>query len=261
MSSVSVVLPLLTARPDVREVALAWTKALRATSEPWEILLIDDADAVAPAAAWLKEAAGLRLIKHAAPCGLGAALQTGIDLAVHDWLLLTVLNRQFNPSDALKLCKRSNADVVAAYRVRPVPAWMRGLDECKRLLSRLLLGDAPERRDTWLGASGFGRRFMARRIFGVAVRDPECGLVLARRDIFKQLRLQSRGDFAWTEILAKANHLGKMIAECPVSEREPPPPRTPCARDAHNVFHHPDFGPPLNSRTCANACAPMCSQE
>jgi hypothetical protein len=138
-------------------------------------------------------------------------------------------------------------DLIVGYRAgRRPPWWCRAFDFVVSVLSRVLIGMAPEPRTCWLGSEGRGRRWVARWIFGVRVADPECPFRVARREVFQRLPIQSGGSFVHVEILAKANHLSCLLAEQPVAWTPPAQASNdaiPFGQDARLVFRSPDFGP------------------
>jgi hypothetical protein len=120
-----------------------------------------------------------------------------------------------------------------------------------RLLVRVFIGVSLPAAPCWLGASGWLRRRVARWCFGVRLHDPECAFRLFRRSIFQRIPIQTDGEFAQVEILAKANFLGKLMDQVRVEHR-PRPDGRPLApdglrdrplRDARRVLHAADFGP------------------
>jgi hypothetical protein len=94
-------------------------------------------------------------------------------------------------------------------------------------------------------------RWLVRVLFAVRLTDPSCLFLLARREIFPRIPIQSDGPFAHVEVLAKANFLGLVMNEAPVTYRpwtsapwdgaagKPPGVR----RDFRRVFSRPRFGP------------------
>ena len=184
----------------------------------------------------------LRVIQHTQPLGIGQALQTSIWSAETPLLMFVPADDSFGPKQSQEfLAAIEKADVVVgcrrAERLSPiVPLW----DFARGLASRIFLGAPPEPRVAWQGWIGWRRRFVARRVFGVNLTDPESRVVLARRSIFERIPVQSSGSFAWIELLAKANHLGCWFDEVAIDGRPRRPERF--ARDAFEVFRKPDFG-------------------
>ncbi len=231
---VTVVLP-AASRDDV----VAWAPFLKKCPAGSQILAVVDAPITdAPPT--------VRVVQHTQPLGIGACLQTAI------WLLETPLalfvgGSVYRPEHVGPMFDEiDKVDLVAACRdvgapPPPVMIW----DVTRMALSLVFLGYAPEPRVGWPGWGDWPRRWAARRLFGVPLHDPCGGLILARRDLFARIPIQSRGSFAWVEIAAKANHLGKMMCEVKVpSERAP---RDPFVGDAWRLFRRPDFGPAFAS--------------
>src|SRR5206468_4190244 len=88
-------------------------------------------------------------------------------------------------------------------------------------------------------------------LFAVRLRDVDCWFLLARKSIFRRIPIQSNGRFAHAEILAKANFLGHLMTEAPVtyhpSNQDPAKATEPSNRlsfaELYRVLSHPDFGP------------------
>jgi hypothetical protein len=92
-------------------------------------------------------------------------------------------------------------------------------------------------------------RLGLRMFFGIRLHDVDCFFKMFRREVFARIPIQSEGPFAHAEILAKANFLGFMMSDAPVSFT-PDSGKAPAAlsfgerlKDAARVFRHPDFGP------------------
>jgi hypothetical protein len=253
---ISVVLPARDAGADVDEVVQAWIAFLEGLARDYEVILVDDAsrdDTWARAETLARRFPRLRPLQNPVRLGLGAALRTGIAAAQHPLLFYTTCDKHYNPDDLRGLLKEiDKLDLVVGYRVgRAVPAWLAWLDLIKRLAVRVFLGMGLERRDCWIGWAGYRRRWAARWLFGLQVRDPECVFCLFRREFSKRIPIQSDGDFAAIEILAKANFLGCLIAEAPVTclvrrgQGYPggwdPVPRL--RQEIAPLLRRPDFGP------------------
>jgi hypothetical protein len=242
------------AGPELEEVVSAWAGRLEALQRPYEIILVNDggSDAVPRLDALAERLPALRVCHHPEPCGLGAALRTGVEAARHPLLFYTTCDRQYQPEDLTRLLDAiDRVDLVTGCRAgRPAPFWWRGLAAVFRGFVRVLFGLSLPPRLCWLGASGRGRRWLARWLFGVRVHDPECAFRLFRRSVFRRIPIQIDGDFAQVEILAKANFLGHLMDEVPVSHRPPGAGGGPLAgpperlwRDVRRLFSAADFGP------------------
>jgi glycosyltransferase involved in cell wall biosynthesis len=253
---ISIVLTARNEAADLEEVIRGWLSVLDELQRPYEIIVVNDGSSdntAALADALAAQRPQLRVLHHPAPRGLGAALRTGIAEAKHPLLLYTVCNKEYQPADLNRLLEHiDKVDVVTGYRVwRPIPTWRLWLDALYRGFVRLVFGLSKEPLDCWLGTRHYGPRWLARWIFGVRVRDPECLFTLCRRAIFARMPIQTDGDFAPVEILAKANFLACWLAEVPVSWIPPTRAEAPLGKAARKqarreiwlLFHHPDFGP------------------
>src|SRR5262245_51419273 len=217
-SAISVVLAADNAAADLEDVVRAWVKLFDDLKRSREILLVDDGStdgSAARADALAGMLPQVRVFHHPERRGLGAALRTGIEAAKHPLLFFTRCTKQFQPDDLKRMLEHiDGADVVTGYRVSgPIPTWLARIDVVCRYFWRVVFGwTEGEARDCWLGMGGWTRRWVARWLFGVRVRDPECTFALLRRSLFARIPVQCDGTFAPVEILAKANFLGAMIS-------------------------------------------------
>jgi hypothetical protein len=186
----------------------------------------------------------LRIIHHAQPMGLGASLQTAIWSVETPLVLFVPSNGIPTPEQANDFLERiDQADLVVGCRwTKTLPPLVLAWDLLRTLMAIVFLGYVPEPRLGWPGWSGWGRRWIAHHLFGVPVLDPESGALLARREIFDRIPIQSTGPFAWTELIAKANHLGCLLDEAAIGFE--PRAATDFKRDAWRVFRRPEFGRP-----------------
>jgi dolichol-phosphate mannosyltransferase len=263
----SVVLPAYNAAPVLSRVLDEWSAYLDSLARDYEILLVDDGSTDDTAAqAEARPRSRLRVFRHAQRRGFGAALRTGIDAARYPLLCYSPCDRQYRPEDLGRLLGAIDlVDLVTGSRLwHPLPAWLRVLHGLWYLLVRLLFGAAPPARNSWLGWSGFGRRLLARWVFGVRVQDPECAFRLFRRSLFGRIPIQSDGPFVQVEILAKANFLGAFMTEEAVSYMPPDRPgeavdspgRERVRSAALRLFNEPDFGPPQVPKSASERLAP-----
>jgi glycosyltransferase involved in cell wall biosynthesis len=254
----SVILPAYNAAGVLPEVLGGWRAFLESLQRPYEIILVDDGsiDGTGGLARFL----GGRLSKvvvldHPEPRGLGAALRTGLAAARFPLVGHALCDRQYAPEELGRLLAViDKVHMVSGYRVSArVPFWLRCLGLAYRGGIRLLTGELPEPLPGWLGWKGHGRRFLARWLFGVRFQDVDCAFRLYRRSIFGRIPVQSDGSFALVEILAKANFLGCIMAEEPVTHQIPPAEEPDPTRslfrqtwkEARRLLSHPDFGPPV----------------
>jgi len=137
----------------------------------------------------------LRLIRHPANRGYGAALRSGLREARGELVFFSDADLQFDLEElATLLAHARDFDIVAGYR--------------------------EPRRDPW------GRRAMAglwgalvRRLFDVRVRDIDCAFKVFRRHVLAAIPIASVGAFVNTEILVRATQAGFRIHQVPVSHR------------------------------------------
>lgn len=232
----------------------AWRGHLDTLKRPYEILLIQETRPEVQGAAHAVGGPQQPLTACAAPSeytfersvGFRAALNAAIAAAQHPLLVFCPCDGQYQPADLDVLLKViDQVDLAVGYRAHgQAPPWRVLLDTLIGLFSRVVLGIPIETRVCWLGAEGWGRRWIARWTFGVRVLDPECPFRVARREIFRRLPLQSAGPFVQVEMLAKANHLSCYLAQEPVTWTPPTEPSEGAigfGQDAWLVFRNPEF--------------------
>jgi len=80
-----------------------------------------------------------------------------------------------------------------------------------------VVGYRVNRQDPWirkLNAQAWGS--LQRLVFGIRVRDIDCGFKIFRREVVAEMPMHSDGAFISTEILARAMAAGHRIVEIPV---------------------------------------------
>ncbi len=252
------------AEPYLEEVVASWVAYLGGhgrerevvLGREFEIILVDDGSTDRTAA--LAEGVVRRVLRHETRRGLGAALRTGLAAARHPLVACCPCDRQFQPQDLDRLLAEiDKVHVASGFRwARPMPLGLWLLGWVYRILVRITFADWPEPLPGWLGWGEHAYRLQARVLFGLRIRDVNCPFRLFRREIFERIPIQSDGDFANVEVLAKANFLGCLMTEEPITHRPPPTPtkeqiqagRRQRRRDLGLVFGHPNFGPPVLSR-------------
>jgi glycosyltransferase involved in cell wall biosynthesis len=226
---ISLVVPVWNDEAAVEEVLRGWSAHLNGLGRDYEILVVDDGSSdrtAALAEAVAADSGRVQILRHPEHKGVGAALRTGIAAAGHPLLAITDCDSLYQPADLnLLLDAIDKVDLAVGYRV--------GAGAPARGLAERLYG-------------GF-----IRTVFAVRLKDPDCPLKLHRRSSFARIPIQSNGRFVHAEIIAKANFLGCLMTEVALPERartRPAPLLTQGTirermREAHRVFHHPNFGP------------------
>jgi hypothetical protein len=194
-----------------------WLTFLDTLHRDYEVLI---ADATARPAETPGPNPRVKVVGDGGGAGYGARLRAALAAARHPLFLYVDGTRAYQPPDLAELLKAiDQVDLVAGHRVWP-PGHRRGF------LARLV------------------QRCALRAFFGVRLKDTDCAFKLFRRAIFARIPIQSDGDFVHAEIIAKANFLGCLITEVPVSFRPfgTAPSRGTWA-EGYRVFREPDFGP------------------
>ena len=251
----TLVLVACNAGADIEAVVAAWVEQLQTRKQDWEIILVNDGstdDTQIRADILTSRYERFRVIHLASRLGFGGAIRSGISAAKNPLLAYTTCDLQYQPGQLkLFLEQIDKVDLVTGYRLwQPVPPLVRWLGRCWRIGLRVLFGISLEPLPCWLGDNGQRKRWLARWVFGVRVRDVECAFRLARRSIFARLPIQSNGPFAQVEILAKANFLGCWMTEVPVAYLPPagPPlcgsinPKESYLDEAYRLFSEASFG-------------------
>jgi glycosyltransferase involved in cell wall biosynthesis len=221
-----VVLPAYNVEADLERILEGWQTFLNSLDRAYEICIVNDGstDRTGEAAEALAvRFPQVRVLHHVKKSGIGAALRTGLAVSRLPLFCYAECSMAYQPADLQKMLELiDQVDLVCGYR-DPRPG-------------RWLWKD-------WLYA------LMVRLVFGVRLKDVDCAFKLFRREVFSRIPIQSDGSFAQAEIVAKANFLGCLIAEVPVTFR----PQFSSARaksdqkpwrEAYNLFRNPDFGPP-----------------
>jgi hypothetical protein len=194
--ALSLVLPAHNEEGNIEWVVREALATLPAIFRACEIIIVDDGSRDAtPAIAdsLAAEDPRVRVIHHPRNQGYGAALRSGFDAARGDRLMFMDADRQFDIREVAKLAPFvGQYDIVAGYRLRRQ-------DPLQRV------------------ALGAGFNVLVKILFGVHVRDIDCGFKIFRADLLRALDLQAPGALLNTEILALARRRGASLVEVGVS--------------------------------------------
>lgn len=192
---ISAVMPAYNEEANLEQSVGRMATALEGHARAFEIIVVDDGsqDQTAALLERLKgRHAGLRVLRHPANRGYGAAVRSGFDAAMFPWIFLMDADNQFDPTEVgLLLAHAPEADIVAGYR--------------KRRRDPL-----PRRINAWAFFT------LVRLLFGPLVRDVNCAFKLIRRDLLRRMDLHSDGALINTEILVLARQLHARVVEVPV---------------------------------------------
>ncbi len=194
----SLVIPAYNEEAGIRQAVAEADASLARIVAEYEILVVDDGSRDGTAAAVAEEARSrphVRLLRHTANRGYGAALRTGFEAARFERVGFTDADCQFHLDDLSHLFSLTDAsDVAAGYR----------LDR----------QDSPRRRLlSWCFNTA------VRTLLGTRVRDVDCALKVFRREALADLLPETNGFFVNTEMLARARQLGHRVAEAGVRHR------------------------------------------
>ena len=144
--------------------------------------------------------AGAKVVRHDDNRGKGAAVRTGLALALagpYTHVLLLDGDMQHLPGEAARLlaeAERTSADLVVGERV---------FDRATMPLSRYYANRVGSRVLSWF--------------VGVPLDDTQSGFRVFRTDLLRSMALRATGYEVETEMLVKAGRLGAHIARVPVS--------------------------------------------
>jgi glycosyltransferase involved in cell wall biosynthesis len=157
-----------------------------------EVVVVDDGSADRTAAE-ASSVGSVRVVRHPRNRGYGAAVRTALRAAQMDVILFTDSDRQFDLEEISRLLPRlETSDVVVGYRSS------RNDPLIRRVVSGL-----------W--------NLLVRALYGVSIRDVNCGFKLFRRAALDSIDLRSNGAMVSTELIVKLSHAGRAISEVEVS--------------------------------------------
>ncbi len=196
-SMLSLILPAYNEEANVKIVVEEALAELPKNFSRYEVIVVDDGSRDKTPAITDQLAAEhpgiVRVIHHSPNKGYGAALTTGFRAAKGDYLMFMDSDRQFKPEDiALLTPYVGKADIIAGYRKKRNDPFYRFL-------------------------IGYTFNTVVTILFGIHLRDIDCGFKIFKSDVLKNIDLTSPGALINTEIHAKAQRQGRSIIEVGVN--------------------------------------------
>jgi glycosyltransferase involved in cell wall biosynthesis len=192
---ISAVMPAFNEEANLEQSVGRMVVALKEQARAFEIIVVDDGSQDGTAAVLERLKAihpSLRVVRHPANRGYGAALRSGFDAARYPWVFLMDADNQFDPADVVALlAQAADADLVAGYR--------------KQRKDPL-----PRRVNAWAFFT------LVTILFGRLARDVNCAFKLMRRDLLVRMELHSEGALINTEVFVLARQLHARVVEVPI---------------------------------------------
>jgi len=137
----------------------------------------------------------IRVVRHAANRGYGAALHAGLREARGEFVFFSDADLQFDLEELSTLLAHAREfDIVAGYRLHRRDPWPR----------RII---------------GWSWSALVRTLFDLRVRDIDCAFKVFRRHVIDAIPIESIGAFINTEILVRADKAHFRIHQVPVTHR------------------------------------------
>jgi glycosyltransferase involved in cell wall biosynthesis len=192
ISSLSFVFPMYNEIDNLERMVREATAVGRRITPDLEIVIVDDASTDGSgglADRLADENPQVRVVHHPTNRKLGGALKTGFAAATRQWVLYIDSDLPIRMEDALGAVPLTDqADMVIGYRI----------NRCEGLKREVM---------SWC----YNR--LIRVLFGLKVRDVNFAFKLFRREVMRQVHLESEGSFIDAELLLEARRAGYRIAE------------------------------------------------
>lgn len=196
VSELSVFFPAYNEEANIVKTVEQAAKILPQIASKYEIIIVDDGSGDRTGEMADQLARSLKFVKvihHQPNQGYGASLRSGFYNSQYAWIAFTDADGQFDFTEITKFLKKqkeTNADLVIGYYLQRAVSFYRKINSFLWQLVIFLL-------------------------FGLKVRDIDCGFKLLRRKVIETIpRLESeRGAFISSELLVKAQKSGFKIVE------------------------------------------------
>lgn len=192
LASLSAFFPAYNEEANVERMCTSLKAVLPQVAEDYEIIIVNDGskDRTSEIADRLvKEDQKVRVVHHKINQGYGAAIRSGIEACMKEYLFFTDGDNQFDVSQlSLMVPLVSQYDGVIGYRLNRQDNWTRKLN-----------------------AWAWNR--LVRLMFGLKVKDIDCAFKLFHRKVFEKIQFESSGAMISTEMLVKIIKKGYQLHE------------------------------------------------
>ena len=193
----SVVAPAYNEGKTIEMVVREWIRVLDHEENEWEIIVTDDGstDSTGKILSTLaQENNRVKIVSLGTNRGCGHALQQAIVQSRGYYVVTIDADGQFDLSEYTPLLKKLNEgyDIVTGFRHKKIDSIPRVLlDKIFHLIVKIF--------------------------FGISLKDTNCALKIFKREVLKEMQIDSRGYSIPTEILIKAKALGYRIGELKIT--------------------------------------------
>src|SRR5215813_10285573 len=194
--SVSIFFPAFNDECSIVRLVHEALQVLPKITNDYEVIVVNDGSSDGTATVLdelAKKASYLRVIHHPRNRGYGGALRSGFESATKDLIFYTDGDGQYDVREMANLIPLmiQDVDVVTGYKIRRSDS-----------RHRIVLGAI--------------YKFLARRMFGLPIRDVDCDFRLMRREAIQSVTLTSTSGVVCTEMVYKLSRAGYHFAETPV---------------------------------------------
>ena len=164
----------------------------------YEVIVVNDGseDETSEVLAALVEKYGpdLKVVTHRANRGYGATIRSGLKAASKEFVLYTDGDGQYDPREMIGLLEAVGPDVelVNGYKMRHEDPWHRVV-------------------------AGAIYNHLARILFGIRIRDIDCGFRLVRKSFIDRANLTFTSRALWVELVRKIERMKRRVVEVPVN--------------------------------------------
>jgi glycosyltransferase involved in cell wall biosynthesis len=196
LSSVSAFFPCYNDAATIAAMVEKAAATLRQITNDFEIIVIDDGsedDSIAVLEALKPRAPYLRVIRHPTNRGYGAALRSGFEAATREFVFYTDGDGQYDPEELPLLVRemRDGIGLVNGYKLRRADPWYRKV-------------------------TGKTYEWVARRFFGIQLRDVDCDFRLIRTEYLRRIPLTFESGAIGVELVRSLQDVGCRMVEVPV---------------------------------------------